>query len=139
MSGIKVENVKLRVDRFVFLEGHGINVLAEQLLFLIAEIAPICALQACVEGFQFANFREVVGDIGIFVTRTGNINIITLDMMKKMKSNVFLGTIGLSNNEIDMAGFEGLSGIKVENMKLRVDRFVFPEGHGINVLASEQL
>eukprot|EP00973_Karenia_brevis_P075892 10543809-Karenia_brevis.AAC.1 len=61
MSGIQVENIKLRNDRFVFLGGHGINMVAS--LFMISKIAPISALQACVEGFQLAIFEEAVGGI----------------------------------------------------------------------------
>merc|ERR1711985_144940 len=103
---------------------------------MIAEIDPICALQACMEGYQVVTLEEVVGEIDIFVTTTGNFNIITLDHMKKMKNNAIVGNIGHFDNEIDMAGLEGFPGIKVENIKPRVDRFEFPDGHGIIVLAS---
>jgi len=106
---------------------------------IISEIDPICALQACMEGFQVATLEEVVGEIDIFVTTTGNFNIITLEHMKKMKNNAIVGNIGHFDNEIDMAGLEGFSGIKVENIKPQVDRFVFPDGHGIIVLASGRL
>merc|ERR1712029_292168 len=106
---------------------------------IIAEIDPICALQACMEGFQVATLEEVVGEIDIFVTTTGNFNIITLDHMKKMKNNAIVGNIGHFDNEIDMAGLEGTAGIKVENIKPQVDRFVFPDGHGVIVLASGRL
>merc|ERR1712228_1140386 len=106
---------------------------------IIAEIDPICALQACMEGFQVAPMESVVGEIDIFVTTTGNFNIITVDMMKKMKNNAIVGNIDHFDNEIDMAGLEGMSGIKVENIKPQVDRFVFPDGHGIIVLASGRL
>merc|ERR1712193_89758 len=106
---------------------------------IISEIDPINALQACMEGFQVATLEEVVGEIDIFVTTTGNFNIITLDMMKKMKNNAIVGNIGHFDNEIDMAGLEGMSGIKVENIKPQVDRFEFPDGHGIIVLASGRL
>jgi len=106
---------------------------------MISEIDPICALQACMEGFQVATLDEVVGEIDIFVTTTGNFNILTLDHMKNMKNNAIVGNIGHFDNEIDMAGLEGMSGIKVENIKPQVDRFVFPDGHGIIVLASGRL
>merc|ERR1711912_160025 len=106
---------------------------------IITEIDPICALQACMEGFQVATMEECVGEIDIFVTTTGNFNIITLDTMKKMKNNAIVGNIGHFDNEIDMAGLEGLAGIKVENIKPQVDRFVFPDGNGIIVLASGRL
>merc|ERR1711904_663706 len=106
---------------------------------IIAEIDPICALQACMEGFQVATLDEVVGEIDIFVTTTGNFDIITVEHMKKMKNNAIVGNIGHFDNEIDMAGLEGTAGIKVENIKPQVDRFVFPSGNGIIVLASGRL
>merc|ERR1719231_1035197 len=74
---------------------------------IIAECDPICALQACMEGFQVAALDSVVGEIDIFVTTTGNFNIIKLDDMKKMKNNAIVGNIGHFDNEIDMAGLEG--------------------------------
>merc|ERR1712113_476634 len=102
-------------------------------------IDPICALQACMEGFQVVTLEDVVGEIDIFVSTTGNKNIIKLDHMKKMKNNAIVGNIGHFDNEIDMAGLEKTEGIKVENIKAQVDRFVFPDGHGVIVLASGRL
>jgi len=106
---------------------------------LITEIDPICALQACMEGFQVVRIESVVGEVDIFTSATGNFNIITLEHMKKMKNNAIVGNIGHFDNEIDMAGLEGLPGMKVENIKPQVDRFVFPDGHGVIVLASGRL
>merc|ERR1711862_504073 len=106
---------------------------------LIAEIDPICALQACMEGFQVTKLEDCVGDIDIFVTTTGNFGIIKVEHMAKMKNNAIVGNIGHFDNEIDMAGLEGFEGIKVENIKDCVDRFVFPDGHGVIVLASGRL
>merc|ERR1711941_206471 len=103
------------------------------------EIDPICALQACMEGIEVVTLDEVVETADIFITATGNFNIITLEHMKKMKNNAIVGNIGHFDNEIDMAGLEGLAGIKVENIKPQVDRFVFPDGHGVIVLASGRL
>merc|ERR1712064_273087 len=77
---------------------------------LIDEIDPICALQACMEGYQVAPLESVVGEIDIFVTTTGNFNIITLEHMKKMKNHAIVGNIGHFDNEIDMAGLEGMPG-----------------------------
>merc|ERR1719258_528722 len=105
----------------------------------ITEIDPICALQACMEGFQVAKMESAVGEIDIFVSATGNHNIITLKHMEKMKNNAIVGNIGHFDNEIDMAGIEGLAGVKVENIKPQVDRFVFPDGHGVIVLAAGRL
>merc|ERR1712022_103148 len=106
---------------------------------MISEIDPICALQACMEGFQVVTLDEVVGEIDIFTTTTGNFNIITIEHMKKMKNNAIVGNIGHFDNEIDMAGLEGFPGIKCENIKPQVDRFVFPDGHGVIILASGRL
>jgi len=115
------------------LRGSGARV-------LVTECDPICALQACMEGFQVVTMEEVVGEIDIFTSATGNFNIITLEHMKKMKNNAIVGNIGHFDNEIDMAGLEDpKSGIKCENIKPQVDRFVFPDGHGVIVLASGRL
>merc|ERR1712118_574640 len=91
------------------------------------------------EGFQVAPLESVVGEIDIFVTTTGNFNIITVDMMRKMKNNAIVGNIGHFDNGIDMAGLENFPGIQVENIKPQVDRFVFPDGHGVIILASGRL
>merc|ERR1712224_475798 len=106
---------------------------------LIAEIDPICALQACMEGFQVATLESVVGEMDIFVTTTGNYNIIRLEHMQKMKNNAIAGNIGHFDNEIQMAELESFPGINVENIKPQVDRFEFPDGHAIIVLASGRL
>jgi adenosylhomocysteinase len=106
---------------------------------MVTEIDPICALQACMEGYQVAKIESVCDQIDIFVSATGNYNIIRLEHMKKMKNNAIVGNIGHFDNEIDMAGLEKTEGIKVENIKPQVDRFVFPDGHGIIVLASGRL
>merc|ERR1711990_1293385 len=106
---------------------------------LISECDPICALQACMEGFQVVAIESVLNEVDIFVTTTGNFKIITLDHMKKMKNNAIVGNIGHFDNEIEMEQLESFEGIKVENIKPRVDRFVFPDGHGIIILASGRL
>merc|ERR1719473_1769525 len=114
------------------LRGSGARV-------MITEIDPINALQACMEGFQVVTMEDVVSEMDIFVSATGNFNIITLAHMKKMKNNAIVGNIGHFDNEIDMAGLENTEGIKVENIKPQVDRFVFPNGSGVIVLASGRL
>merc|ERR1712060_294 len=106
---------------------------------LITECDPICALQACMEGFQVVTLESVVGEIDIFTTTTGNFKIITLEHMQKMKNNAIVGNIGHFDNEIEMEKLEGFPGIKVENIKPQVDRFVFPDGHGVIILASGRL
>merc|ERR1712096_102782 len=106
---------------------------------LIAEIDPICALQACMEGFQVVKMESVVGEVDIFTTTTGNFKIITLEHMQKMKNNAIVGNIGHFDNEIEMENLEKMEGAKVENIKPQVDRFVFPDGHGVIILASGRL
>jgi len=106
---------------------------------LIAEIDPICALQACMEGFQVVKKETVINEVDIFVTTTGNKDILTVDHMSKMKNNAIVGNIGHFDNEIDMAGLEAVKGIKVENIKNQVDRYLFPDGHGVIVLAAGRL
>jgi len=106
---------------------------------LVTEIDPICALQACMEGFQVVKIESVIDEVDIFTSATGNFNIITLEHMKKMKNNAIVGNIGHFDNEIDMAGVEGFPGIVVENIKPQVDRFVFPDGHGVIILAAGRL
>merc|ERR1712019_66476 len=105
----------------------------------MGECDPICALQACMEGFQVVTMEEVVGEIDIFTSATGNFNIITLEHMKKMKNNAIVGNIGHFDNEIVMEQLESFEGIKVENIKPQVDRFVFPDGHGIIILVAGRL
>merc|ERR1719197_946920 len=106
---------------------------------MVTEVDPICALQACMEGFQIVRLNDVLDQADIFITTTGNKDIIMVDQMKKMKNNAIVGNIGHFDNEIDMAGLEKSEGIKVENIKQQVDRFVFPDGHGVIVLASGRL
>ena len=95
--------------------------------------------EACMEGFQVVTIEEVVGEVDIFTSATGNFKIITLDHMKKMKNNAIVCNIGHFDNEIAMEDLENFPGIKVENIKPQVDRFVFPDGHGVIVLASGRL
>merc|ERR1712048_690916 len=83
--------------------------------------------------------ESVVGEIDIFTSATGNFDIITVEHMKKMKNNAIVGNIGHFDNEIEMAGLEGLTGVKVENIKPQVDRYEFPDGHGVIVLAAGRL
>merc|ERR1712210_52859 len=106
---------------------------------MVTECDPICALQACMEGFQVVKMESVIGEIDIFTTTTGNFKIITLEHMKKTKNNAIVGNIGHFDNEIEMENLEKFPGIKVENIKPQVDRYVFPDGHGIIVLAAGRL
>merc|ERR1712157_209638 len=106
---------------------------------IVTEVDPICALQACMEGFQVVQLEKVLSEVDLVITTTGNFNIIRLEHMEKMKNNAIVGNIGHFDNEIEMAGLEGYEGIKVENIKPQVDRFEFPDGHGVIVLASGRM
>jgi len=106
---------------------------------LITEIDPINALQACMEGYEVTTIEDCIGEIDIFISATGNKDIITVKHMEKMKNNAIVGNIGHFDNEIDMAGLESFPGIKCDNIKPQVDRFIFPDGKGIIILASGRL
>jgi adenosylhomocysteinase len=105
----------------------------------VTEIDPICALQACMEGYRVVTIEDVVTEIDIFITTTGNRDIFRLEHMLYMKNNAIVGNIGHFDNEIEMEKLEKFPGIKVMNVKDQVDRFEFPDGHGIIVLASGRL
>merc|ERR1712078_98856 len=106
---------------------------------IVTEIDPINALQACMEGYEVNTIENVVSDVDIFISATGNKDIITLEHMKKMKNNAIVGNIGHFDNEIQMEELEKMPGIKVDDIKPQVDRFIFPDGHGIIMLASGRL
>jgi len=106
---------------------------------VVSEIDPICALQACMDGFQVAPIEDVLATADIFITTTGNKDIIMVSHMEKMKNNAIVGNIGHFDNEVDMAGLENYPGIKRTQIKPQVDRFEFPDGHGVIVLAEGRL
>jgi len=106
---------------------------------MITEIDPINALQAAMEGYQVVTLEDVLGEADIFITATGNKDIIMVEHMAKMKNNAIVGNIGHFDNEMDMAGIENFPGIKCDNIKPQVDRFTFPDGHGVIILASGRL
>jgi adenosylhomocysteinase len=114
------------------LRGQGARV-------IITEIDPICALQAAMDGFQVTTLEDVVGIADIFVTTTGNFNIIRADHMERMKHQAIVSNIGHFDNEIDMAGLAKIDGIVKNNVKPQVDEWVFPDGHSILVLAEGRL
>ena len=114
------------------LRGQGARV-------IVTEIDPICALQAAMEGYQVTTLEDVVDTADIFVTTTGNMNVITVESMAKMKHNAIVGNIGHFDTEIDMAGLTKFKGIERRNVKPQVDEWVFPDGHAIIVLAEGRL
>ncbi len=114
------------------LRGQGARV-------IITEIDPICALQAAMDGYQVATLDDILPHVDIFVTATGNKDIITADHMSRMKHQAIVGNIGHFDNEIDMAGLAAIPGIKRINVKPQVDEWVFPDGHTIIVLSEGRL
>jgi adenosylhomocysteinase len=114
------------------LAGQGARV-------IVSEVDPICALQALLEGFQVARLEDVIEKADIVITTTGNKDIITVELMKKMKHQAILGNVGHFDNEIDMAGLARISGIIRTNIKPQVDEWVFPDGHSIIVLSEGRL
>ena len=105
----------------------------------VSEIDPICALQACMEGFKVVRLDSVVKDIDIFITATGNKNIIMAADMQKMKKNAIVGNIGHFDNEIDMRGLNNIPGVKRINVKPQTDIYRFPNGNQIIILAEGRL
>ena len=114
------------------LRGQGARV-------VVTEIDPICALQAAMEGYQVATLEDVLGTADIFVTTTGNKDVITSDHMSRMKHQAIVGNIGHFDNEIDMAGLTAIDGIERVNIKPQVDKWVFPDGHAVIVLSEGRL
>ena len=106
---------------------------------VITEIDPICALQAAMEGYQVTTLESVVETADIFITATGNKDIITAAHMARMKDKAIVGNIGHFDNEIDMAGLKKVKGIKRINIKPQYDEWVFPDGHSIMILAEGRL
>ncbi len=114
------------------LKGQGARV-------VVTEIDPICALQAAMEGYQVVTLEDVVETADIFITCTGNFNIITAEHMAKMKHNAIVGNIGHFDNEIDMAGLAKLEGVERITIKPQVDEWRFADGHSIIILAEGRL
>ena len=105
----------------------------------VTEVDPICALQACMEGFCVRKLENVLEKGDIFITATGNRDIILAEHMARMKNNAIVGNIGHFDDEIDMAGLKKYPGIQVTNIKPQVDRYFFPDGHAVIILASGRL
>ncbi len=114
------------------LRGQGCRV-------IVTEIDPICALQAAMQGYEVNTLENVLETADIFVTTTGNFDIITAEHMARMKDKALVGNIGHFDNEIDMAGLKKIPGIKHINIKPQYDEWVFPDGHSVLVLAEGRL
>jgi adenosylhomocysteinase len=114
------------------LKGQGARV-------IVTEIDPICALQAAMEGYQVLTVEDALPYADIFITTTGNQNIITAAHMAKMKDKAIVGNIGHFDNEIDMAGLKKVKGIKKTNIKPQYDMWTFADGHSVLILAEGRL
>jgi adenosylhomocysteinase len=106
---------------------------------VVTEIDPICALQAAMDGYQVLTLDDVIDRADIFITATGNRDVITAEHMSRMKHQAIVGNIGHFDNEIEMAGLARVPGIKRINIKPQVDEWVFPDGHSIIVLSEGRL
>jgi adenosylhomocysteinase len=114
------------------LRGQGARV-------IVTEVDPICALQAAMEGYQVLTLEDTLSYADIYVTTTGNLNIITADHMAKMKDKAIVGNIGHFDNEIDMAGLKKTKGIVKTNIKPQYDMWTFADGHSVLILAEGRL
>jgi adenosylhomocysteinase len=114
------------------LRGQGARV-------IVTEIDPICALQAVMEGFEVSTIEDVLATADFFITATGNFNVVTAEMMAKMKDKAIVGNIGHFDNEIDIAGLGKIPGIEKINIKPQYDEWRFPDGHSVMMLAEGRL
>jgi adenosylhomocysteinase len=117
------------------LKGQGCRV-------VVTEVDPICALQAAMEGYQVVTVEDVLGTADIFITSTGNRDIITAEHMKQMKDKAIIGNIGHFDNEIDMAGlqrFKNAGEVVKTNIKPQYDMWTFADGHSVLILAEGRL
>ncbi|HET9900262.1 MAG TPA: adenosylhomocysteinase [Actinomycetes bacterium] len=114
------------------LRGQGARV-------VVTEIDPICALQAAMDGFQVTTLEDVLDTADIFITATGNKDVITAEHMAQMKHQAIVGNIGHFDNEIDMVGLERTPGVRRENVKPQVDTWTFEDGHKVIVLSEGRL
>ena len=120
-------------------KGCAQSLRAQGCRVVITEIDPICALQACMEGYEVKTLEEVVETADLFVTATGDTGVILAAHMSRMKNQAIVCNIGHFDNEIDMAGLNRLPGTVKENIKPQVDKWVFPDGHCILLLAEGRL
>ena len=114
------------------LRGQGARV-------IVTEIDPICALQAAMDGYQVLPIEDVIDTADIFITATGNKDVISVEHMSAMKHQAIVGNIGHFDNEIDIAGLQQYPGIKRRNIKPQVDEWIFPDGHSVIMLSEGRL
>ena len=120
-------------------KGSAAALRAQGARVIVTEIDPICALQAAMEGYTVTTVEDALATADIFVTATGNKDIITLDHMRRMKDQAIVCNIGHFDNEIQVEALQGASDVGHQNIKPQVDRYDFPEGHSIYLLAEGRL
>ncbi len=120
-------------------KGSAASLRAQAARVVVTEIDPICALQAAMEGFDVKTLEDVIETADVFITTTGNKDIITADHMARMKHQAIVGNIGHFDNEIDIVGLTRTAGIERVNIKPQVDEWQFPDGHSIIMLSEGRL
>ena len=120
-------------------KGSAESLRAQGARVIVTEIDPICALQAAMQGYQVLTLEDVIETADVFITTTGNKDIISADQMARMKHQAIVGNIGHFDNEIDISGLQNYPGIERINIKPQVDEWVFPDGHSIIVLSEGRL
>ena len=120
-------------------KGSAESLRAQGAIVIVTEVDPICALQASMQGYSVLTLEDVVERADVFITTTGNKDIITVNDMARMKHQAIVGNIGHFDNEIDIAGLESYPGIERINIKPQVDEWRFPDGHSIIVLSEGRL
>ena len=120
-------------------KGSAASLKAQGSRVVVTEIDPICALQACMEGYDVKTLEDVIETADVFITTTGNKDIITAEHMARMKHGAIVGNIGHFDNEIDIAGLGRIEGVEKINIKPQVDQWRFADGHAIIVLSEGRL
>ncbi|KAK2945882.1 s-adenosyl-L-homocysteine hydrolase [Blattamonas nauphoetae] len=120
-------------------KGCAESLRAQGARVVVTEIDPICALQACMAGYSVARVEDVLPEAEVYVTTTGNKDVITAEHMSKMRHMAIVGNIGHFDNEIEVDKMSKMPGVKRENIKPQVDKFTFPDGHSIILLAEGRL
>ena len=120
-------------------KGAAQSLAGQKCRVVVTEVDPICALQALMDGHQVVRLEDVVEEADIFITATGNVRVIGVEHLRRMKRNAIVGNVGHFDNEIEMAGLAAEPGIRQQNIKPQVDAWIFPDGRQIIVLSEGRL
>ena len=120
-------------------KGAAQSLAGQKCRVVVTEVDPICALQALMDGHQVVQLEDVVEEADVFITATGNMRVIGVEHLRRMKRNAIVGNVGHFDNEIDMAGLAAEPGIRQQNIKPQVDAWIFPDGRQILVLSEGRL